>query len=350
MKLTGKELKYLADIADLARLDFEAASITLAKKDGNLISRYRGAYSSGQRWMENSDPSDLGITVSAMQFKSMVSLFEDGDEVQLTVKDNVLYLDSRVHVKLNTKGDPEEDLDPFEPEVPSTFEVLVPTLLNEVQCASEFSARSMAKPVLTGIRLINKGNRLALQSSDGVSILFQTELAVENGQEEKTETICPGYDLVLGLRLLEEGPVRFIRTNSNIILYGNHAMFRSSLLSGSWPDFTNIQKPRVRQAVTIKSNLVRSLVQSVRILGTSNDLRLRGDGESLWLETLEAEAGGFQAPIASTIKGTFVFDVGSFLLAQELGSELTVELPTEEGKVPTFIQSGPRKLWIASKL
>jgi hypothetical protein len=344
--MKGSQLKFLAGVADLARLDFEAASVTLCKQGNLLISRYQGAYSSGQRWLDLPDAPEVLRTASAMQFKSLAGLFEDDEELDIIVQERSIRLQSEVKkIDLTTRGEP-LGLTPFEPTQPY-LEGTVAVILSEVACASEFSARSMAKPVLTGLRIAGAKGQLGVQASDGVSVLFETKIEVKG--DDKIDMIAPGYDLVLGLRLLDSGVVKVVQTNNRIQLYGENGTFDSSLLTGNWPDFTAVRAPQRRQTVILPTALIKSLVQSVRILGSSNDLRLRGDGEYLHLETVEAEAGHFDARVPSQVSGTYTFDVGSFLLAQGLGSELTIQLPNEGG-VPTLIESGPRRLWLAAKL
>lgn len=351
--MKGSQLQFLAEVADLARLDFEAASITLITYEKRLVSRYQGAYSSGQRWLELKDienpPPKLATTVSAMQFKSLVGLFSDEEEVDVSVRGTKIHLQSQIKgIDMSIRGEP-EGVEPFEPPSDEWVEAPVSVVLREIECASEFSARSMAKPILTGLRIVGQNGRLGIQSSDGVSTLFETRIAVNGGQQ--MDMITPGYDLVLGLKLLGTGNVKLLRMPNvqRVGLYGDSAVFQSSLLAGTWPDFSKVRQPHHRQSVKINSSLVRSLVQSVRILGASNDLRLRSDGENLHLETVEAEAGSFDAKIASNVQGTYTFDVGSFLLAQSLGPELVVQLPNE-GRVPTLIEAGQRRFWIAAKL
>lgn len=357
--MKGSQLKFLADIADLARLDFEAAAVTIVKDGDRVVSRYKGAYSSGQRWLEMPEAPNLNIAVSAMQFKSIVGLFSDEEEVEVTIHNRSVNLRSVMkEVDLNTRVDM-EDLEPFEPEEGTPYlEGMVQDVLREVEVATEFSARSMAKPVLTGLRVTGSNGALDIESSDGTSSLFVTKVTVEG--QHNWEMIVPGYDLVLGLKLLGNTPVKLITTQKEIgdpigqlILYGTNGMFKCSLINGKWPDFTKVKADYPRQKVRIPTSLIRDLVASVRILSSSNDLRLRGDGTHLFLETFEGEYGSFQAKVVGAVNGTFTYDVSSFLLAQNLGSELEVQLPDpsyEAGPVPTYIEAGGRKFWLASKV
>lgn len=348
--MLGSQLKFLAEVADLARLDFEAAAITLVNHEGRLVSRYQGAYSSGQRWLDIPDAPMISLAVSAMQFKSLASLFDPDEEVIVTEISKGLNLKSnRFKIDLNAHGQP-EGIEPYEPIEQNYVIAPVPTLLRELECASEFSARSMARPVLTGLRISGQDGKLDVQSSDGISSLFETVIDVEG--DSSIDMVVPAYDLVLGLRLLDSGMAKLMKTTTpanRVALYGQSAIFQSSILTGTWPEFAKIRQERKRQEVKISTAFIRSLVQSVRILGTSNDLRLRGDGEFLYLETIEGESGRFEAKIESDVQGTYTFDVGSFLLAQGLGSELQFKLPNEGG-VPTLVESGTRKYWIAAKL
>lgn len=347
--MLGHELQFLAEVADLARLDFDAAAVTLQKLDGRLVSRYRGAYSSGQRWLDLEDAPDIHVAVSAMQFKSLVALFTDEEEVEVTLREKVLRLRSAVKtVDLNTRPDLEA-VEAYDPEPGMEYiEAPLAVLLNEVECATEFSARSMAKPILTGLKISSITGKMGIQSSDGISALFQTVIDVSS--TAKMDMVAPGYDLVLGLKLLSSGMVKVVRTQepNNIILYGDQAIFRSAILAGEWPDFAKVRADREGQRVTLDTSLIRSLVQSVRILGTSNDLRLRGDGEYVYLETMEGEVGAFQAKVPSEVKGSYLFDVNSFLLAMNLGSKLDFKLPLE-ANAPTLVTSGERKFWMTGR-
>lgn len=347
--MKGRQLHYLAEVADLARLDFEAASITLVNHEGRMVSRYKGAYSSGQRWFDGATaiPDDLCVAVSAMRFKSLAGLFTDEEDIRIIHEGSKIRLQSTVKgIDLNLMGEP-DGLEPYAPIDTDYIEAPVNDVLREIETSAEFSARSMARPVLTGIKIEGREGVLKIESSDGVSTLFESEVPVQG--ETDLDMVVPGYDFVLGLRLISEGSVKIFRSGTRVTLYGDNATFTSVLLNGVWPDFSKVRQEQERQPVTLESHLVRACVQSVRILGTSNDLRLRGDGENLFLETVEGEAGHFEAKIPSTINGTYTYDVGAFLLAQELGSELIVQLP-EQPKIPTLVESGKRRFWIASKV
>jgi hypothetical protein len=244
-----------------------------------------------------------------------------------------------------------EELDD-EMEVPgqSVVHSTVGILQKEFETASEFAARSMATPVLTGLRVQGSDDgRMAIEASDGNS-LFLSRFSVDGSS--RFELILPAYDVVLGLKLLRDGPVEAFSQENHFILRGAHGMFNTVSVRGNWPNSAPVRAEIERQEpVEIPASIIRSLVQSVRILGTSNDLILKGGDGTLLLQTTASESGAFQATLpAPKIIGDFIFDVSNFLLALNLGSALSVHLPMGGNTAKTLIKSGNRDYWIAQRI
>lgn len=348
--MKASDLKFLAEVADLARLDFEAASVSINKHGSRLVATYNGAYSTGQRWREVPDAPEISLMVLGKQFKDLMSLFGDDEDVLLAMAGGVLQVRSKdKKIDLRPRG-PGEGIEPYSPTDSTPLaEIDTDGFLKEVQCASEFSARSMAKAVLTGVRIMARGTTLGLQASDGQAVLFETTHKLAKAVKEFA-LVAPAYDLALGLRLIKSGRVRVAQTanKNNLLLYGDDALFRCSLIAGEWPDFAKIRQPQSRTHVKLPGALVKSVIQSIKILGTTNDLIMRGDGETLHIESVLSEAGQFNAQVLSSVVGTFTFDSNIFELVIHMGDTLDVGLPV--GQVPTLVESGARKFWMAPKL
>jgi hypothetical protein len=356
--MLGRHLKFLAEVADLARLDFEAAGITLLTKNDKLYARYRGAYSTGQRWLTSADIGgeelpELNLAVSAVQFKSLVGLLNEELPVKLTPRNNTLRMESGgSRIDLAVRSDM-EDLE-NEEKVPGDeiINSTVDLLQREFEVASEFSARSMSKPVLTGLRVSSDGSgTVSCEACDGYC-LYLSEFMVD--KTEPFEVILPAYDIVLGLKLLKSGSLKAFSSSQggHLYLLGDRAMFRSHNLRGEWPATERIRAEVERQEpVAIPTSLIRALVQSVRILGSSNDLVLKGDGENLFLQTTASEYGAFQAAIPATLDGTYIYDVSYYLLALNLGSQLMLSVPVDPaGKYATYIEADHRRFWIGQRM
>lgn len=357
--MLGRHLRFLAEVADLARLDFEAASISLITQGDSLYSRYKGSYSGGQRWLTQEEVGevplpDLNVAVSALQFKSLVGLMDDESEVEVIVRDNGIRLISgERNIDLALRAGGVDDLEPHDVEGDLIAMTTVQVFQREAETASEFAARSMARPVLTGLRVIGSADgRLAIEASDGISALYLAKFAID--QSQQFELIVPAFDTVLGLKLIREGPVAVLRSprGNQLILVGQRAIFRSSVVMGEWPNSSRIRQEVIRQEpIQIPAGILRALVSGVRILGTSNDLILKGDGTMLRLETSSSEMGAFRDAVPSAVQGTFIYDVGNFLLALNLGGAVLLHLPKEGAVgVPTLLESGHRQYWIGQRM
>lgn len=354
--MLGKHMKFLAEVADLARLDFEAASITLKTKGDKLYSRYRGAYSSGQRWLTAEDIGEelpqLDLAVSAVQFKSLVGLFNEELPLSVIIRGNAVRMEgSGSRIDLATRSEIEDLEDEEKVAGNLIIDSRIDLLQKEFEVASEFAARSMASPILTGLRVSSEGGGLlSCEASDGYC-LYVSEFAVAD--TGKFDAVLQAYDTVLGLKLLHEGTVKaYLTENGNLTLLGERSMFRSGIVRGNWPATERIRADFDRQdPIIIPSSIIRSLVQSVRILGTSNDLVLKGDGETLFLQTTASESGAFQASIPAKIEGQFIYDVSYYLLALNLGAQLTISIPTPDStRSSTYLECDHRHFWMGQRI
>ena len=81
--ILGSEIKYLAGVCDLAKLDIEAAAVTLTSEpNGRLSALYAGMYARGSR-IAAGDGADFSISINANQFKTLALMFSDEDNVKL---------------------------------------------------------------------------------------------------------------------------------------------------------------------------------------------------------------------------------------------------------------------------
>ena len=342
--MNGIVLKYLAGVADLARLDIEAAAITLRCEDGDIAAGYAGMYARGVRRGQGDAP-DFSISVNAAQFKTMASMFDDDDTVVIRRDPEGLVMRSRSsNAQLRAWGD-ETDYPEFDRRNAELVARLpANTLISEIDAAQDFTGESLLRPALTGIRLDFESPHLLFTATDGFTSLYRA--SVDATVKGAGSIVVPAADFALGAKLIGDGDATIVKPKGEnaVIIYNSHALFRSSLIALEWPNLDDVMATKLGARFQVDAAQVRNLVAGAKALGSEPDVLVKPQRGYVLFET-SSESGGF----TTASKGAIDFEMrfGADVLAKlvKLGSVLSFRAPAVNLK-PTLVTSEHRSCWI----
>lgn len=358
--MLASQLQHLATVSNLARLDFGTAPLMLEAAPPYLRAGYRGAYCAGTVREDDYNGPVFTCELNGAQFAAIVGLYDDSKPIALRPGAGTLTLataDQQAQLRI-TRGDDPWSYTP-KGETICMVQIERDDLLHEVESASLFSAKSMASPVLTGIRLAVQGTRLVLTASDGVSSIYAATLEGIEPSAPGTIVIQP-LDFILGLKLMPEqcyltivGERLLLQSDPTDAPEESSAFFYTAALSGSWPDFGAVlgkYPSDTATKLTLPSATVRTVVTAAGALQAGNDIMLQGTDAGLVVRTLASDAGQYvlQTEGDPTID-KHIYDGGLLALIAKLGDTLTLTIPENE-HAPTQVQVGHRRCWIVPKM
>lgn len=359
--MLARELKYLAGVSDLARLDFEAAALTIRAEAGYVSALYRGDYSGGYRQarMVDEKVQDFEVSLSATRFRQLANLFPDEVDVTIVLQKDELVLRSReANVRMQRWGDvtPETDVVPEDiSKVKAELRARIPlaALLTEMDIASTYVADSSLRPALTGIKLdFAKGNRLYVTAFDGFGLLFKSELEALRVQGVGS-VIVPGLDFPLGLRLIQsdgDAVILKLADSDKVIIYtpAVSAYFNCALINSAWPDLHEVEEMQpVGTNITLTGDQIRALAASGRAFETKEVSLSANNGRSAF--SLESEAGGYSSRVKGNVAATMQYDLESLAKVAKLGDRIDLTVPPTSA-APTIAVAGTRRCWVVARI
>lgn len=347
--MDGKTLKYLAAVCELARLDVQAAAITLSSDAGRLQASYAGIYANGSRTVEGQDEGDWELSVSASQFKALAAMYDDDDSIRAVITGDALRLSSRtMTTTLRRWGERNDPVEIDAEDVRIAARISAPVLLSELDAAMGFVSDSNYMPALTGIRL-DFGKRLRILAFDGVQALFQSTLRARI--TGKGSLIVPTQDFILGARLVNEDDAVIAQPNDtdHIALFNSGSLFRSSLMAGLWPDVSRvIAKRDYPSTFNVEAATIRNLVAGAKALDSGPDIYVRPTRGHV-IFGLEGESGKFAVAVPGSVAQPLRYDVDTLGRVVKLGSVLTFHVPKAPDE-PTLIESEHRRCWVVTRV
>lgn len=347
--MRGSELKYLANTAELARLDLETAPLTLATIKGGLVAKYQGAYSSGQRLVRIQDAPPTDVAVSAARLRDLASLFDDSDNVTVGREGNTIRFGTpSAALSLATAGPP-LGLSPFVPRGEGvSLTIDAKTLYSEVMLAAEFTAKSQARPILTGIRLARVEAGLLIQASDGQMAVFEEVIPCGEGGYG-FDVVSPAYDLVLGLKVVGGDEVKLFKPpTARLYVFSTDGCFDCALMAeaSKWPvdGFDRAHRPVERTPLIMPAQILKNVLNSSKVLQAGNYIYLEGDGRRILLRTERSEIGEFATALDGGIVGRWRLDVDLMALAVKLGDPPTFMMA--DASTAVLVSNGTRAFYM----
>lgn len=349
--MNGKQIKYLAGVAELAKLDIEAAAITLRSDSGTITAVYAGMYARGSR-STDSDGVEFETSVNANQFKTLALMFSDEETVKLTPQpsNKGLRIISRGSSALFHQWGEVEDGPIISRKVELGAALPASSLVEEIEAASSFVSDSHLRPALMGIRFeFATDGVLVFMASDGNSAFY---LAGTKAKTKGTGAfVVPAEDFLLGARLVADKTVSVYKPQGEqaVIMTSKNASFRSSLIAAPWPELRNIMhSPRAAASFKVESAQLRNLVSGAKALGSGPDIEVSETKGRIMFKT-ESEAGSFSTTVQGAFEGSMRYGVDSMAKVIKLGPVLDFYVPSKPEQ-PTVVEAGTRKCWILTRV
>lgn len=351
--MLGSQLHRLAAVAAIARTEFDTAPIILNSDKNRIQASYHGTYSAGVVAAEADTPSFM-IAVNAKQFSTMANLFSDTANVTIQYTKKALKLSTKDRaVSLTASSDDiDEDIlsvDDAPTDLDSKVVVKAKDIVGELSIASDFVAKSMAKPILTGVMINFSKNGLTFVASDGFAGVYRSGYQAECDNE--SSIVVMGEDCIMGLKLCNDMATIGVLEADRIVIYSDNSYFYAATLGGEWPDFSALTKKQDRTSISVPTSTIKDLVTSAAALQASTDIELVGlEDKTVIMRTVANEAGAVAIAIGDgELVGTYRYDGGMLVTATKLGDPLTVEVPSAPD-VPTKISKERRQYWISTKV
>ena len=349
--MNGQSIKFLAGVCDLARLDIEAAAVTLrSEPSGSISALYAGMYARGSR-AATGDGAEFSISVNANQFKTLALMFNDEDNARLERGKTGLRIRSKSSdALLREWGEEAEDDLRERKEYDLMAGLPADSLQSEVEAAAGFTSDSHLRPAFTGI-LFDFNGKMSLIASDGNSAFYTSETTAKTSG--KGSFIVPTEDFLLGSRLVTGGNARVYKPKGQdaVVIYNNRAVFRSTLIIAPWPDTQKIMKERPSTHFKIEAAQLRNLVSAVKSLdhpGNDPFIEVSSAKGRVFFKT-SSHAGSFSTSVKGTITETLHYMPESMAKVIKLGPVLDFYVP-EKAYEPTIVECGQRRCWILTRI
>ena len=345
--MRGKQLQYLAAVSDLAKLDLDAASLTLICKGQTLRASYQGTYAAGYRSAKVSDLSDFALSVSASQFKTFASMFGDDEPLVMRLGKKVLALKSKhLSIELAEIGqlaEPPTHDGKFETAAKMNANILAA----EIDIASAFTSSTFSKQQLTGIQLVFSKDLVRINVFDGLSLLYEARISTDT--YKAGAVVVPKEDFLLGARLADTDRVTFGPVGSGtVVIRSKNSLFRSSTFASDWQDTSSITADReYATSFQIESAQIRNLTAGAKALDTSPDVNVIGKRGVTF--TAESEAGSFEVSCKGEIKTPVRYYRDSLAKLVKLGPILTFHVPAKPSE-PTLVEAEHRRCWMVTRI
>jgi DNA polymerase III sliding clamp (beta) subunit (PCNA family) len=351
--MNGQTLKYLADVADLAKLEIEASGVMLAAEEGTITAGYSGAYARGSRSAPFNDVP-FALSISASRFKAIAAMFPDDEEIKCRyVNDGLRLVGNSISATLRTWGEMRDFPVLDTKKVKLAARLPTTDLISEIEAAAGFVSDSAARPALQGIRLNFYPGSLHVYAFDGAGALYRSTIACRTQGEGSV--IVPTQDFLLGARLLADEDAVIVVPNDGtdaVAMYNKHALFRSSVLTGVWPDISGITMNRkAASAFDVEAATVRNLVAGAKAFESGPDILVgpAGNVPGKVRFRVSSESGAFAVTVKGSLMTDLRYDAITLGKAGRIGSVLSLAIPASPSE-PTLIKSEHRSCWVVTRI
>lgn len=354
--MQGSDLKYLVGVSDVARLDQDAAALTITCDGEHMTSIYVGNYSGGWREVDSTGVKPFTIALAAAKTKQLVGLFKDDEPVQVTHKEQQLTIvgkSSRLNLQEWSQPRDIEEVGRNFSRKDIDAAIMLPgqQLLSEMEVASQYASDTTLNQVLMGVRFQSSENGIVLTAFDGFGMLFQSTL--EARVDRQMDIVIPAKDLVLGLKLVAT-PNQMVLVklaDSDVVaMYDREAptaTFRCSALAGKWPKTEDVV------GMPIYGSTHKLSPESIRTLATAGrafeckDITLQPQGDYSVFK-IDAEGGGYVVRIDGKVTEPMIYDMDSLSKLSQIGSEIEITVPSTPD-LPTIAKAGNRRCWLVAR-
>ena len=158
------------------------------------------------------------------------------------------------------------------------------------------SSNEETKPILTGINFNIVGNLLECNSTDSYR-LARKEVSLKEASEENYNIVVPSHNLLELIKILdddEKSDIELHISNNKILFVYKNTKFQSRLISGTYPNTSNLLPKEDFLVVDVNLNNFYDMIDRVSILTSDkekNIVTLETNDDSIILKSSSQEIG-----------------------------------------------------------
>lgn len=316
-----------------------AKALALIAGDGLLTAHIQGAYAEAKRSLPYG--GELSVVVEADEFRSVVNLFDDEDDIRLIPPASINKLRLKGvdrEFKLAVHGEPAllQSRLPAEHSGRATVETAV--FKRELDLALEFAAEAgHHRQILTGAQLRFRADAINMVTTDGQGMLLATTIPAQNG----AEGICCVPPIFLqGLKLHAGESLDIEIRGRRIVTTSQNTAYECATLSGEFPNVARLMAKVERFPLTFTAEQLRTLTTAAKTFG-SKALEFVGTEQGVLLRTNDEAA---EIRSEGTAYGSIAFSPDYVTKILSLGGEQRWELP--RGYASALVTAEKRRVWI----
>ena len=356
--MQGADLKRLARVATLSKVDYANFPLHLIASGDSVVAKYAGTYSVGR--LELLCPGNFDIYVDPHHFAEHARMFENQTEVQVskTTGGQLRLRSADIELALQPVNPDDRGIELAEDATASGIELQSDDLLEEIKLASEFTARSFSNRVLTGLRLVTQNDGVVIEAMDGFSCSYTSKIPLGFPPDDPIDVVIPAYDFVLGVEMTQiagssvklykptiEAPDGK-RSQNRIGIETSIGNFQCALLSGEWPDFSSLHNLDYADAtkLLVDTEKLKIAVQSSGIFQARWITLRPAQGKTI----LHVNEDSGQMAIAldgPAVSSNRRLRIDSITNMSKLGAIVELSVPLDEGS-PIKALSGLRTMWL----
>lgn len=348
--MNGKQLKQLASIANIAKLDMSPGSMVVTSQPTGVLAWYYGIYFAGGILVNT--PMQLPtMSLAPEQFQAIAALFDDVAEVQFNPGASGLILQSGKR-KLDIRYGPAPVsplTETYHPITGVTPVVRVKTsdLVAELTLIKGVAAKNATMPILGGTRVLAAGSNVGFLSANGASMVYQS--AISGTATERFDIVPPVEEFLTALSIFaDEEYVGLALMNRALIIRGENAVAKINTMAGEFPDLmAQLKKIDFTEKVSLPAYAIKSLVTAARAFKAPNLATIRPavTGEGIVMQTEATEIGQFEEVVDGSLTRMYAVSVDDLDMASRLSGDV-IELSLSAERSMSLLQIGNRRLYI----
>ncbi len=281
------------------------------------------------------------ITVPSRVITNWVNFSKEGDIEVKTEEGMSLFLKTN-SAKTKIKGVSADEF-PVLPKVEkeNEFTVSIKEFQKSINEVSFSCAHSNIRPVLSGVLLQGKGDKIQLVATDSYRLSEKT-IKLNKPLEKEVYSIIPSRTMIELERILsvlkkEEDELKIIISQNEIMFQVDNIEVVSRLIEGKFPEHTQII-PKAEKTISLINK--EDLVLAIKRVGifareNNNNMRFNFDDNQVLITTDVTEIGSEEAVIQSevsgeknqtSLNGQFLLDVLSVIDNKEIKIKIAEKL------------------------
>ncbi|OIO80782.1 MAG: DNA polymerase III subunit beta [Candidatus Omnitrophica bacterium CG12_big_fil_rev_8_21_14_0_65_43_15] len=217
------------------------------------------------------------LTVPARKFNEIIKELPDGSVLLSTLKNNTMSINSEsVYFKL--LGLPKEDFPKIpQPKEENSIELDQETLKNMLNMTMFAASRDEVRYILNGVLFSLKGSILRLVATDGRRLAL-AEKQIKTGREFTRSAIVPNKAAQeLGRILQEEGTVKIIFADNQLIFKAQDAVLITRQIEGEFPNYEQVIPKETANKIKVDTQRLLTGARRAALLTHQDSQSIRMD-------------------------------------------------------------------------